>query len=103
MASAQTRRELLLAKAAEGKKAKTLEEFIVTDDVLDRYLQYKCNFGKHKGETWKTVITADIDYARWALINFVKVESKTWKVLAATILNDEERVRACNRVPSVDM
>jgi hypothetical protein len=69
----------------DGKKY-TKEEF-------QRFLDYDCNYKKHKGKKWGTVLHTDPAYFTWVLTKAMSPRLKTWKVFSM-ILTDEERATA---------
>ena len=69
-------------------RARTLDEYKVSPPVdetdeerLKRFLNYRCNFKKHKGRTWLEVFESDYNYFCWAVKTRLKPESKTYKTL----------------------
>jgi hypothetical protein len=68
------------------KKVYTKEEFT-------KFLDYECNYKKHKGKKWGTVLAIDPEYFTWVLTKAMSPRLKTWKVFSM-ILTDEERAKA---------
>lgn len=73
----------------DEKKEYTQEEF-------ERFLDYECNYKKHKGKKWGAVLHADPQYFTWVLTKAMNVRLKTWKVFSM-ILSEEERAVAFKR------
>lgn len=60
----------------------------VTVDDTKRFLEYKCNYKKHKGKTWGEVLQKDMDYFTWAM-TVMPSKTVTWNILAPLVLSKD--------------
>ena len=73
----------------------------VTDDIVDKYKAYTCDYKacKYKDEpmTWGQIIEEDYDHFLYLLSNHVGVETNTFKVLS-TLLRDGDKKTAMETI-----
>jgi len=74
---------LKLSKKSELKEEKERDNESKADRTM-RYLEYKINYGKHKGKAWKELYANDYGYFTWALsrLSEFNPESKTVAALS---------------------
>lgn len=63
-----------------GPVGTALETLLADTDIV-RYLEYTCNYKKHKGVSWGTVFAQDRQYFNWVMTVMNPV-TKTYKVLS---------------------
>jgi hypothetical protein len=51
-------------------------------EQIQRFMNYTCNFKKHKGRTWQEVIEIDYTYFCWVVKNRLDKNKKTYSVLS---------------------
>ena len=74
-----------LRALATTKDQYKLEPKPVTDEDLDRFLQYKCSYKKYKTKTWMWVLQNDYDYFKYIVKNVLSKDTRTYKVLSTII------------------
>lgn len=93
--TAQNLRDKLLKKAVEkeSKEVKEQDDNGITEKVITTFLDYPCNYKKHKGTRWGDVLVNDYSYFKWVMMCAMNTQTKTWTVLS-TFLSAEERETA---------
>ena len=83
----------LLSECKESKRDNItdLDRGVVTQATMERYLGYEARFGKYKGHTFKEIVLEDRDYFLWMLRKAMNPASRTWQVLAAGFLTEDQR------------
>ncbi len=86
------KRELSESKAKYLSDEKLVViETTPTKEVMNRFLNYRLNFGRHKGCTWRQVYYTDRRYFGWAVISAREHSPSTHEVLSH-LLDDQDKV-----------
>jgi hypothetical protein len=90
--STEAFKKKLLKKAS--KSVQPVEEKLDLDNLTvedyQRFLNYKCNYKKHKGKTWEWVFTNDLNYFKWVM-GVMNPQTQTWRVLSSLYMTPEEQ------------
>ena len=70
------------------------EQKSVQDLDVSKFLQYECNYKKHKGKTWGEVLKQDKQYFEWVM-TVMNPTTRTYQVLS-TLCSEETRQK--NRI-----
>ena len=54
-------------------------------EEIKRFMNYTCNFKKHKNRTWQEVIEIDYTYFCWVVKNRLDKNKKTYSVLSPLV------------------
>jgi len=90
--------------AALGPVGPALEALLEDGDIT-RYLDYVCNYKKHKGESWRRVFTEDRPYFNWVM-TVMNPATKTYQVLSQLCdqkTTDKNRVNTAFKIQSAGL